>query len=456
MSPEAPTMVSSEADMFAAVPSDAFETAGTELPDVTEGVDEAPEIDVPAEEPVAEPEPEPETEAAPEPEPADVQQEALPEGVKRGKDRNGKEGMWLTPQRYETFHGAHKAVQALSEIVGQPITPDILGTMHGAYLAQERLFNDFLSGDQASQTNLVTGLLDEAVRARNEGEITGNPVIPFTQQYMTALKTREPEAYDAALGMAAKDIVEQLYTKAAQSGDRNLFLSLGHAAAALGLPFKKEAEMQAFFAGKGQPDPLSQAQSEIQSLKAQLTGKSSNSQAEQFASWKAETGKSVYSGILDNAVKPAVETLKDQGYWKTHPEAFEHHVLNRLHSEVKNVITQDGRFNQTIQLLDQQAQRASAQRREAISAQIKEAYVNRAKLAVDSIKGKVLKDAADWAVTNSKSRTDRLQASQSQRGPKSNGQTVPKSLVPNSIPNQAGKRFDPNEQAALLSKLMAT
>lgn len=449
-------MVTSEADMFSAVPQDAFESAGADA-DVSEGVEETPAADPTPEAEEAQPEEEATPEAedeAPEPEPVVDQQqteEELPEGVKKGKFRSGKDAMLLTPQRYETFHGAHKTLQQLSEMVGQPITPDIVKLHGDAYLAQERLFNDFLSGDQTAQTNLVNGLLEEATRARSEGEIDGNPVIPFTQNYLSTLREREPEAYDAALGFAARDIVEQLYAKAAQLGDRNLFLSLGHAAAALGLPYKREAEMQAFFAGKGQPDPLTQANSRIQSLEAQLNGRTSNTQAAQFESWKAATGRSVQSGILDDAVKPAIEALKDQGYWKTHPEAFDHHVLNRLNSEVKSVLTRDERFNQTIKLLDQQASRSSAQRRDAISNQIREAYVNRAKLAVESIKGKVLKDAADWAVTQGNSRTARLEAAQSQRGPKSNGQTVQKSLVPDP-PKGKGGFFDPMTEAARMSK----
>ena len=464
MSAAADTFASTDS-MLSAVPADSFagaedlptgesgdesiELGGDAVADETVEIPDDPAAEPPADETAEEPE------ATPEPEPAVDEQEELPDGVKRGRDRNGKEGLFVTPDRWNTIYQRYKEVQQYQGMMGEPLTPEAFQVRNEAYMGQERIYADLTSGDPASQSKLLNHFLDEIETARNSGEVAGDPAIPLAQSFVETLQQRNPQAYAAVQNIAAKSIVDGLYRAAAEKGDKNLFLSLGHIANNLGLPYKTEAEMQAFFQSRGQQDPVSAANARIQQLEQQLNGRSANSQAAQLQTWQQQTGQAVRNGILETAIKPAVANVQNEGYWKTHQDAFNHHVLNRLHSEVTEVIKKDAGFLDRIGILNGYAARTpSAQKRAEYGQQIHDLYVSRAQLAVDAIKGKILKDATDWAVTQSNSRHARLQAGQQQRGPKGTGTAVPKSLIP-ARQSGAGQTFNADEQKRLVQQLFS-
>jgi hypothetical protein len=466
MSPEA-SFATGESSMLDAIPADAFSGADVDTSATDDGVgfdildgEAEPSLEEPAELEAAE---EPAEEAAAEEESAaeepaqqEAAQEELPEGVRRGKDRNGKEGVWVEKARWENaIHPSHKAMREFEQMAGEPLTADAFDVRNRAYLGQERLYSDLVSGEPQAQAKLIGHFLDEIAQARTEGAVAGNPAIPLAQTFMQAIQQREPEAYAAIEKTASSNIIEKLYRAAADSGDKNLFLSLGHVANSLGLKYKTEAEMQAFFASKGQQNPLEAKDAEIQRLQQQLNGRQANNQAAQLDTWRQQTGQSVRDGVLENAIKPAVAHIQDQGYWKTHPEAFSHHVLDRLHSEVTGVIKKDTGFLDRIAILNNNAARAtSAQKRAEYTQQIRDAYVSRAALATEALKKTVLKDATDWALTQSNSRHARQQAGQQQRGPKGTGAAVPKSLIPSRPASGKGQYFDPSEQARIAASLL--
>lgn len=366
----------------------------------------------------------PEEEAQPE-----AAVDELPDGV-HAVDRNGKKEYRLNETRYQAFHGAHKQLREFSELAGEPMTKEAFEIRNNALLAENRLYGDMLSGDPESQGKVIQFFFDQAKEAMESGAVAGNPMVPFTQTFYQNLRSTDADAYAALRHDAAKDLIEEMYGEAAAKQSKGLFLSAGHIAKALGLSFKPEAEMPEFFAKRGEVDPVSAKDRQIQDLQAQLNGRNQQTAEQQFNAWRSETGRTIQAAIVDEAIMPALSSIADQGYWKTHPDAFKDLVVSRLNSSAQDAIKKDAGFGARVAELDKAAKRAvSEQRRGEIRAQIKQLYVNRAKLAAEASMGQVIKDANDRVKGQNAATHQRRQAAQNHRAP-SGGSPVKRSLVP--------------------------
>lgn len=401
--------VSSAADLAASDLGDAPDTdatAGVDAPDAVEppppdaaGVDfEAlNNKDAPAEkkEPKTpddethEEEQEPETE----PEPAAAEGEQLPDGVRKGKDRNGKDGLWLTPQRYEQFHGAHKTMREMEEIAGEPVTPQIFDAFARAFMGQEKLYGDLLSGDPAAQGKVLAHFLQESSGAMERGEVGQDPIVSLAGAFYGTLKENHQDGYARLRMDAANDLVEELYQEAIAKGNKSLWDSAGHTAIALGLPHRKSAEFEP--SRVQATDPIANLQKKNQELEAKLNGRQATDQAAQFESWQADHAAKVSASLKTDAVLPAL--AEAQADWEKLPggkEAFKDLIVDRLHSKVRETLIADKRFRERIDLLTQNARRAtSAQRRNEEGEKIRQAYLNRAKLAVEAHRPEIEKFA---------------------------------------------------------------
>lgn len=475
-----PVTVNSGADLAAMAPPDLFssssaaETVQADSATDTADLDtfDTPEsfegdTDGDAEYQEEDPEPEPEVEEEPEPEPEPVEAspaetkpstEELPEGVVRGKDRNGKPGLFVEESRWKNIHGNHQIIQRAAEMLGEPVTPEALELRNNAYLAQERLFTDLNSGDPQAQGAVVGYLMEEMARAREQGEVGVDPTIPFAQQFYSTVREKSPDAYATLRFSAARDLIGEMFEEAAATGDEPLWLSAQHFARKvagvdkgvtdisqvravtqrMGIPFHAKAEMQGLARGA---DPVARLQAENARLNSLVNGKTTTNQAAQFDQWFSGTAQSVKSAVLDSAVKPALASVEQS--WKDFPNDYQDLVVDRLHRKVTETIRADEGFNQRIQLLNNQAQRAaSAQKRDEIGQIIKQAYVNRAKLAVDAVKKPIL----DFAANRLKERADqshqRRASAQNRTSPKGTTGTVPRSLTPKDIGAMPNGVFD--------------
>ena len=473
------TVVNSGSDLAAMAPPDLFSSPAADTStDTSSSVETSSEpaevetfdtpdlLDGETESNLDEPEPpEPETTTPePDPEPASTetqqtQPDELPEGVTRGKDRNGKPGLFVEDTRWKNIYGNHQLVQKASEMLGEPVTAEALQLRNDAYLAQERLFNDLTSGDPQAQGAVLEYFLDEMSRAREQGEVGVDPAVPMAQTFYSTLRDKSPDAYASLRFQAAKDLVGEMFEEASASGDESLWLSAQHFARKLsnvgkevsdisqvraiaqrmGIPFYAKAEMQGLARGV---DPVARLQAENARLHSLVNGKSSTNQAAQFDTWFQGVAQTVKSSVLDQAVKPALATVESQ--WKEFPNDYHDLVVDRLHRKVTETIRADAGFNQRIKLLNDQAQRAaSAQKRDELGVAIRQAYVNRARLAVEAVKKPILEFAANRLKERADQTHARRQAAQNRTAPKGTTGTVPRSLTPNNLVQMDNGVFDP-------------
>lgn len=464
MSPEAPSVSTGVgADLMSSVAPDLFTGADTgdlgveftegDGNEFAEGLPDEPAVEEPViEEAPAEEvaEEEPPAEELPE---AAAPADELPEGVRKGKDRNGKDGMWLTPQRYEQFHSAHRAIRDFEGVIGEAVTPNALALRERAYMGQERIYTDLNSGDPKAQGSLISHLFGEMKQAQADGLVGTNPIVPFTQEFYKAVKA-DPDAYANLRMDAARDLVNEMYQEAGKSQDANLWRSAGWIAKNLGLSFKPEAEMQNF--AQQAADPLHQANTRIQKLESELSGRQTQDATAQFASWKSSVAASNTAALMNEAILPSIGE-EQAAAWQKFPQQYQNLVVGPLNKAVREAISKDAGFNERIKLLDQSAQRAtSAQARAGFAEQIKQAFVNRGRLAADAHKGQILKEAGALLKQQNQKTHERRQAARDQRSPQGTRAAVPRSLVPGGAPNRAGTPFNVHEAAADLSRLFAS
>ena len=458
-----------EPDFFADTtdPGSADTTIDTSAPETPENSD-AEQIDTPAEldaptedELPAEPEDELPAAAAPA-DPNAPAPEPLPEGVSKGKDRNGKEGLFVEPKRWDTIHGNHKVVQDIASLIAEPITADsvkeggALWLRDKAYQAQEMLFNDINSGDPATQGRVVNYFLDQMARAREAGEIGIDASVPFAQSFYSAVKEKSPDGIANLQLMAARDTIGALFERAAKNGDNDLRVSLQHVVKALtggtdaastraiaermGLPFYNKDEMQSLARGA---DPVQQLRQRNQELEAQLNGRSTTTQAAQLREWKEQTWQSMESGVLDDAVQPALAAVAEA--WKPFPAEYKEHVVDKLHSKVDAILRADPVLGSKIAGLQNRARLAtSAQVRQQLASDIRTAWVNRAKLATEASLRPVLESANKILTGLSNANHARRSAAQGRTAPTRGAQgSVNRGIRPPASSGMPGGVFDP-------------
>ena len=163
--------------------------------------------------------------------------EALPDGVSKGKDRNGKEGLFVEPKRWESVYGNHKVVQEVANLIGEPITADSLkegGALwlrDKAFQAQELTYDHIK--DPEKQAQVLGHYIDHLNQARESGEIGSDATVPFAQNFYASMKEKSPDGIANLQLMAARDTIGALFEKAAKSGDNDLRVSLQHVVKAL-------------------------------------------------------------------------------------------------------------------------------------------------------------------------------------------------------------------------------
>ncbi len=385
---------------------------------------------------IEEPEPEPEPVAA---------AEDLPEGVRRGKDRQGNEVMFVPPERWEEMNSTVQMNRQLAEMIGEPLTTEAINVRHRALFANEQMLNDMLSGDPKLQGEVLKFWQDKAAEARKEGFIGHDPMIPLAETMYTTLQKSSPDAYATLRSRAAKDLIQEMYQVAAEingpdeeshTDATNLWRSASHIAKALGMKYRRSSEMEAAFS---QPkDPSAALRAENEALKASQQSAAQQQRQAEINHFKAETSRSVKAAILNDAILPAIpKAVSDK--WAKFPTLYQESVIAPIQNKVVEILKSDPEFNKSIGFLHQLAERAATpQARQQISDQISGAFANRAKLAADAVKIPILREANEKLQTENAQKHKRLQAAAQQRGPKGPQNGVPRSLIPANITKGSG------------------
>lgn len=467
--------------MMAAIPADVLSSfaeaptsVGTETPDDTPAVDDAPAAEpadtTPADEAAVEkPITEPATDdsapdaAAPDTPPA-ADAEELEEGIVRSKDSKGKFKYNLEENRYKTVYGNHQLVQKANEILGEPLTIDGIEHLQQVSTAHDRLWDHMTSGDPAQQSLVVKEFINEMKQAQTSGETGVDPTIPFATTVYEALRDSSPDGFAHLRLQGARDLLSEMFESAAANNNQALFGSAQHIAAALlgigpkpanvtdaqyvahiqqaasnaGIPFHTLKDMGTLVRTE---EPLSAAERRIQELESQLNQRSGTSQTEQFSTWSRANQQTVNTAVYDEAVKPILSAVEDA--WKDFPDDYQGLVVDRLNGAVTKALAGDQDLIRRTKELRARAQRATSEQvRADIGAEIQKLYVNRAKLAVDGAKAPILKSAATALKGLSVQNNSRRAAAQTRTAPQGTGTPVRQSVLPTEGAQFKNNMFD--------------
>lgn len=479
------------ADVFAGLESspdtaDTVDTSDSDGPDGTDSADISvmdadSDADPVADEPVAdEPaddEPASDSDEDAEPVAAKTDDEALPDGVTRGKDRKGKPGLFLTEQRYETFHGNHKLAQEAAKLIGEPLTLEGVRIRNEALLGSERLWTNLTSGDPDAQGDVIDTILKEMREAQDVGATAVDPSVPFADTFYEKLRDGAPDAYAQIRLKAARELIQEMYELAAETGNDSLKMSMRHLAAgvvkagskpanmtpeqfvkyvkakadAASLPFYDDDQVPALV-----KPPVSAEQQRIAELEAQLDRVKAPvaDPAAQFGTWRDGNIKEVNAAVFDGAIKPALASV--EGSWKDFPDDYKRLVVSPLHSEVARIVKADTGLKLRIDELQASARRAvSEQVRANIGEQIKQLYVSRAKLAAEEVKGPIIEFAGKSLKGRSDANHERRNGAQTRTAPKGQSAPVRKSALPD-MPQFKNNEFDPKIAAQQAARLLAS
>jgi hypothetical protein len=285
--------------------------------------------------------------------------------------------------------------------------------------------------------------------------------VPMAQTFYSTLREKSPDGYASLRFTAARDLLTEMFTEAAERGDENLRLSAQHFARVLagvdgnvtdarqvaqiarsrGVPFYTKDEMPALKQRGGAADPVEALRQENARLRAERDGTSTTNAAAQRQQWIQETDRSVAEAIQNDAVKPALAAVEKE--WSKFPQQFQRLVADPLHRQVVDVIKQDKAFEGKIRLLKEQALRAtSAQKRTEFGQAVRNAYLNRARLAVDAVKGTIYREAAEFFQERVNQRRERREAAQTRTAPSGTNGTVPRTVLPKDLVDFKDGVFD--------------
>lgn len=443
---------------------DLGDVADVDFDDAAPVADLPPAQEPPAEEPPADDAAPPTDKAAA---PGTDEDADLPDGIRYGKNRKGEDTAFVKKTRWdETIYPAYKLTQAAAEAIGEPLTLEAITKRETALRANENLFSNLNSADPTLQGDVLNFVFKEMKAAYRAGETNADPAVSFADTFVDRLQTHSPEGYAALRLKTAQALANEIYEHAARTDDVNLFHGVGHvvrflsgltkdvkspahiAAATdkLGLPFHVASKMKELGAASasGQPtggDPA--LRREIAELREKIEGRTAESHAEQYRTWKSDTDATVVKAVLDEAITPALASIASA--WKDFPEDYQEEVVKRLNSQINDKLAADVTFKTQIKGLLAQGKRATNEAvRNQISSQIQSAFVNRAKLLASSkaIRGPILERASTWLASRSNRNHERRQVAQERTTARGAPTGVPRSATPKAIIDMLGDTYD--------------
>ena len=190
-------------------------------------------------------------------------------------------------------------------------------------------------------------MLNEMTEAREAGETSVDPAIPFADALYDKLQATSPDGYAQLRYRGAKDFIGEMFSEAARDGDKHLFAAaqqfarrlagvkdkpegvsdeqyaehVRQATEAAGLPFYTLQEM----GNLSRPeDPTARLTRENEELRRALNGRTSTSRARRVKNWSAGHVRQVNSAVDSEAIMPELAAVDE--LWKKFPDDYEKSV----------------------------------------------------------------------------------------------------------------------------------
>jgi hypothetical protein len=324
---------------------DALDLGSDEATTATEDTPEAPEAETPQDseselatdldsldeaEPVDDVAPldiEGETPAEP---PKDENGEELPEGV-QVREKNGKKE-WVWPEgRAKGIYAGYKNALAAEGILGEELTTQAIETRHNAWLDQEAMISDYLSGEPGAEGRFLGQLANWAKTAQDNGEVQHNPLRNIAHQLPKFfIEQGDTASYEAMAVPVFRHELDQLYEEAAAPGNEDLFASVQRIDNRLFGRYKKREEVST------QADPLAKREAEIAARENKLKEADTKRRQGEYSAWQdtttAKMREAISAGIIDRL---GPDVLKSYEKFPTELQGVKDLLRNEFHASLK-------------------------------------------------------------------------------------------------------------------------
>ena len=383
--------------------ADEPESTDERAPEETEGVEEEPE---------SEPEP-----AATEEQPVEAKPEGeeLPEGV-RVVEKDGKREYRLKESRYKTVYDGYKNAQAAEEVFGEMLTPEVAKARQEAFVAQEAMISDFMSGDP----RFIRQLAQWSRFAQENGEVSSNPL----RQLATAIpgilnEIGDRETLDALAAPMVRESLDFLYNVALERKDDNLLAAIQHVDNARFGSYKKREQLAPV-------DPLTKREQELNAREAKLKERDRNEAQASFGKWQETTSAAIRSAV-DQELSTVLEPIK--AAYAKFPTDFQA-VQDLLHKEFQQKLKGDEAWQARLKRDSNRAANASnPEVRNAVKSDLEAAFRAKAKWFFNPSSNprvkQILSERASAMKDRSAANHQRQQTAAARREPGSVGTPVP-------------------------------
>jgi hypothetical protein len=393
----------------------------------SEGESSEPEVEAAAEAPVeeAETEEQPAEEEAPVEPAKDENAEELPEGVVIREKANGKKE-WVFPEnRARSIYSAYKSAQAAEDVFGEPLTAELAQSRQNAFIDQESMIADYLSGEPQAEGRFLNQLANWARAAQENGDVQHNPLHSIAGKLPQFLaEAGGSEAFEALAAPVFRMQLDALYQEALGEDQKDLFASIQHLDKRLFNTFRKRADIAV-------PDPLARREAELSAREAKLKQVDTDRARAEYGTWQAKTKeqiKNTVSEALSERLGPNV--IKSYERFPTELQA----VKNLLQAEFQAALKKDVAWQTYIDQAGRRAANAkSPDIRDAITADLQARYKAKAIHWADPARNakvkEILSQRAAAIKANSEANHQRLQKGAERRDPGAIGTPVKRTVA---------------------------
>lgn len=415
----------------ASVESEVPETPAAAEPETSEEFQEEAQATEPGDETE-----EPEPEVAPpveEEKPAEEAEEPTfdDEEAIAGTHR-GRKGFFLTETKYRSREEAHKTVQEIGRAIADEPTVENIKARNAAYLAEQKMYADFLSADGGFDSNgepygqlrFLKNFVDEAARAAETGEAPADAMLSFAEALPYTLGRFHPAAQQALENSTLRLAIDRLYPVAKGqivAGDERteaLLRALQHIDKAVFKTYKTSDKIQL-------PDPNQQVPDREHSAAQRLEQVLRERKAESWNRFTSNTNNSIRQDAVEGLIAEALKPFE-----KTKPEKLGE-TKELLKSKIEAGFKADAELRNAVQVELNAAQIATSERmREERMKNIVRRHSVAARRIIAAELPRISRELSGQIKAQVDARHQKREAASQHRTPGGTGSPVSRSLIP--------------------------
>jgi hypothetical protein len=354
------------------------------------------------------------------------------------RERYGKKEWVFKASRGETIYNAYKVAQQAEGVIGEPLTTEAVQARQDAYIDQQSMINDFLSGDPSYEGRVLEFFAGIADQAKQNGEVGHDPMVNLASRMPEFFRKNE-QAYKALAVPVLRhqiDALKQVARErvASNKDDNALALSLQWIEKAL---FGEHTPLEKMLAA---PDQVDARLKQLEEREARLNQVESGRRQQEWQSFVKQTNEDVRSTITA-AIEGALKDIAPS--YEKFPEDYAA-VKRSLHQDFVEQMKGNAAWQAQLSAISRRAQNAtSPSAREQAKKDLISKYKANAESWADPARNSTVKNLLSRRAAQIKQESDakhkRLATAAAKREPGSTGTPVKQSAksLPNGLQSSA-------------------